>query len=113
MSEPLPCVKHVQPWTTKPKGPFLIVVTPHHIQTGFKTLQQAVNEFARLAMPADPDMEAHITDHHGVVVLGYLHRPDILWCGVERAFEALAAAPAVHPLEVIMAEIDARDRCPS
>jgi len=113
MSEPLPCVKHVQPWTTKPKGPFRLVVGATYWV--FDTLEEAVGEFARLAMPADiHEGIAHVTDHHGVIAIAYIHRGSTVeWGGVKDAFDVLADVPHMHPLEVVMAEIAARDRCPS
>ena len=104
----VPC-KPLQPFGSRPKGPY------HYIQVEFgrleldiKTLDEAVKIFAREAMPAS-GIGTFIQTRAGVLVLGHQDPPGgRQWFGLKYAFDLLRHQEYVDPLELELAEMEAK-----
>ena len=107
----LPNAKHWQPWNTRPKGPYHFLRSPNIYELNIKSLADAVELFARQAMPAH-DTFAHIMNDHGVLILGYidLSGPALDWFGIKKGFDLLRKQPYMEQLEIELAEMMAKDR---
>lgn len=105
----LAALKPLQPFGYRPRGPFnFIQPSRGRLELAIKTLDAAVEIFAREAMPAHGP-GAFVVTRGGVIVLGH-HEPSggRQWCGLKYAFDLLRLQRYVDPLELELAEMEAQ-----
>jgi hypothetical protein len=105
-----PNVKPFQKWGYKPKGPYWFIKSPHTVVNEL-TLDEAIAMFAEQAVPAHSTTMAYVGDRTGVIVVGYYTHPYSApaWFGLEIGFRLLYEQPLVETLEILLAEMNARE----
>jgi hypothetical protein len=104
-----PSVKVDVSFSYRPVAPFGVACYPNTYADDLAGLDEAVELFARHAMPRNDRVPgANVFDANGVIVLGYVEVEPERWFGVAAAFEALARFDYLDALEVTCAEITAR-----
>ena len=109
----VPSLKITVPFDTPLEPPFFIVKAPDIYIQNIASLTEAVDEFARIGVPAAGLTMAYVADYRGVIACGHITREwanDAEWFGVDEGFRALERHPLLDPLEVASAEIMARNQ---
>jgi hypothetical protein len=106
----MPNIKLPQPWEYSPKAPFWFVKSPMTVVDSLD-LSEAITMFAQHATPAHGTRMAYVCDRAGVIVVGYYTHEHCapFWLGLEVGFELLYNEPLVETLEIMLAEMQAKE----